>query len=314
MTDERDTDLRAAAFAQARVLSRRYDDIVPLDALRDGFQFVGERISFGSFYTGIYRPRQMQGPAALCLVTTPPKVGRDAPYEDGFDDAAQGFVYHYRTAQADTAQARLQAEADNRALRAAGELAVPVLYFRGVAPSQYTPIAPIFVVADDSDRRVVTLQAGMPISDVGEAGLQSGEDVRRYATREARVRLHQHRFRLDVMRAYGNSCAICALRERSLVQAAHIIEDTDPQGAAAIVNGIAMCAIHHLAYDRNVMGIDPDGVVHIATRLLHEVDGPMLRHGLQGFDGASMRKPRRRSEHPGRDRLEERYERFRASA
>ena len=85
------------------------------------------------------------------------------------------------------------------------------------------------------------------------------------------------------------------------------------RGAAVVVNGIAMCAIHHLAYDRNLMGIDPGGVVHIAERLLHEQDGPMLRAGLQGFHGAAILQPRRRSDRPDPDRLNARYERFRAA-
>jgi hypothetical protein len=38
-----------------------------------------------------------------------------------------------------------------------------------------------------------------------------------------------------------------------------------------------------LAYDRNLMGIDPRGAVHISRRLLEEIDGPMRRTGLQGF-------------------------------
>jgi len=309
--DERDLELRQAALDRVRELSRRYDDIVPIDALREGFAFGGERISFGSFYSGIFRPRQMHGPAALCLVTTPPKEQGDAPYEDGFDETTGTFVYHYRTARSDSASARLQAEADNRKLRAALELAVPLIYFHGVAPGQYAPVAPMFITGDDPARRIVTLEAAMPLSDA--AGMRSSPDLRRYATREARVRLHQHRFRLDVMRAYRGSCAVCALREASLVQAAHIIEDADPRGAAAVVNGIALCAIHHLAYDRNVMGIDPRGVVHIATRLLHEVDGPMLKTGLQGFHGQPISQPRRLAERPDPDRLEERYERFRAA-
>ncbi|MGX6446859.1 HNH endonuclease [Patulibacter sp. S7RM1-6] len=304
----------ARLLARIRELSRQYDDIVPVSALPEGFRLRGERISFGSFYSGIFRPQQMTGPAALSLVTTPPKDHGGAPYADGYDETTGSFVHHYRTAGTDTARARLQAEADNRTLRAALDLAVPVIYFHGVAPGQYAPVAPMFVTGDDSARRLVTLEAAMPMSDVGEAGLQSSAELRRYATREARVRLHQHRFRLDVMRAYQHRCAICALREASLVQAAHIIEDADPRGAAAVVNGIALCAIHHLAYDRNVMGIDPGGVAHIATRLLHEVDGPMLKTGLQGFHGQAMTVPRRRADRPDPERLEERYEGFRAAS
>jgi putative restriction endonuclease len=141
-------------------------------------------------------------------------------------------------------------------------------------------------------------------------GLVSAPNVRAYATREARYRLHQQRFKLDVMRAYRHRCAICTLRERELVQAAHIVPDTEPEGIAAVVNGLALCAIHHLAFDRNLLGIDPDGVVHIAGRLLREIDGPMLRSGLQGFHGTSITLPRRAEERPDSARLQTRFDRF----
>jgi putative restriction endonuclease len=145
-------------------------------------------------------------------------------------------------------------------------------------------------------------------------GLVSSEDVRAYATREARVRLHQQRPKLDVMRAYRHRCAICSLRERALVQAAHIVPDTHAEGIAAVVNGLALCAIHHLAFDRNLIGIDPTGMVHIASRLLREVDGPMLPTGLQGFHGERIALPRRPSDRPDPQRLEARFDQFRRAA
>ncbi|MDX6705101.1 MAG: putative restriction endonuclease [Solirubrobacteraceae bacterium] len=138
--------------------------------------------------------------------------------------------------------------------------------------------------------------------------------MRRYATREAIVRLHQHRFRTAVLRAYATRCAVCRLREATLLQAAHIIDDRDPRGLATVVNGISLCAIHHLAYDRNLLGIDPGGVVHIAQRLLNEIDGPMLRSGLQEFHGGVILQPRRDDERPDPVRLELRYEHFAAVA
>ena len=130
---------------------------------------------------------------------------------------------------------------------------------------------------------MVVLEAGLPVQDMQPGGLVSTADIRAYATRDARYRLHQQRFKVDVMRAYRHRCAICMLRERELVQAAHIVPDTETAGIAAVVNGLALCAIHHLAFDRNLVGIDPAGVVHIAKRLLREIDGPMLRAGLQEF-------------------------------
>jgi putative restriction endonuclease len=41
--------------------------------------------------------------------------------------------------------------------------------------------------------------------------------VRRYATREAQIRLHQHHFRHRVLRAYRTQCAVCRLREAPLL-------------------------------------------------------------------------------------------------
>ncbi len=44
-----DLELRQAAVATARDLARIYDDLVPLERLREGFMFEGNRVSFGSF-------------------------------------------------------------------------------------------------------------------------------------------------------------------------------------------------------------------------------------------------------------------------
>jgi putative restriction endonuclease len=314
LADRRDIELRRAALQHVRELQRRYDDLVPVSALREGFLHGGHRVSLGSFYSGIFRPKEMSGPAALSLVTAAPRMGRAAPYEDEFDELTGRFTYHFRDPQGASLAAARQADADNRTLIAAHELGVPLIYFRGIAPGQYAIVAPVFVMQVDVARRLVELEAGLPIADTTDAGLVSDTDVRRYATREALVRLHQHRFRAAVLRAYATHCAVCRLREAALLQAAHIIDDRDTYGAATIVNGIALCAIHHLAYDRNLLGIDPRGVVHIARRLLDEHDGPMLLNGLQGFHGASILQPRRAEERPDPERLEQRFVEFNAVA
>jgi putative restriction endonuclease len=296
-----DLPLRQAAVARARQLAQEYDDLVPLMRLREGFEFAGARVSFGSFQRGIHRAQIQGGPAALTLTTS----FKD-PYADTFDQSGALFTYAYRTGAID--------QPDNRALRAAYELQTPLVYFRALAPSQYLVVAPMFVTADDPGARTVVLEPGLPIQDMQPGGLVSGPEMRAYTTRETRVRLHQQRFKLEVMRAYRNRCAICALRERSLVQAAHIVPDVEPEGIAAVVNGLALCAIHHLAFDRNVLGIAPDGVVYIARRLLDESDGPMLRTGLQGFHGQAITLPRRAEDRPDPGRLEVRFARFERAA
>ena len=78
-------------------------------------------------------------------------------------------------------------------------------------------------------------------------------------------------------------------------------------------NGLALCKIHHGAYDANILGIDPEYRVHIRLSVLEERDGPMLRHGIQEMEGATIVLPREDALKPRRDYLEERFARFRAA-
>jgi putative restriction endonuclease len=165
MEDEHDRLLRVAAFERLRDLGRRHDDLVPLQVLQQGFVFAGRRMSFGSFFSGIYRPKELHGPAALSLVTAPPKSGKPAPYEDTYDEIAGRFSYRFRDAGTPSPRALAQAEADNRKLIEAHRRAVPVAYFRGIAPSQYTPLAPVFVTGIDLQARTAELEVGLPLAD-----------------------------------------------------------------------------------------------------------------------------------------------------
>lgn len=301
-----DFALRQAAIAKARELQRLFDDIAPLKVLQEGFMFNEMRISFGSFKKGIHRAKEQRGPAALTLMTAAPKRNQPAPYEDRFDQQSGVIEYRYRAGSLELF--------DNRVLRAAFELQSPLIYFRGVAPSQYQVIAPVFVTGDHPDRSCVSLEVGLPHADMQGEGLVSSADTRRYALTLVAARTHQRRFRQEVLAAYGQRCAVCSLREPDLLEASHIIRDGEPQGIAAVVNGISLCAIHHRAYDRNLLGIDPRGTVHIGERLLREIDGPMLGNGLQHFHGAAILQPTRQADRPDPERLEARFREFEAAA
>lgn len=115
------------------------------------------------------------------------------------------------------------------------------------------------------------------------------------------------------MRAYRRRCTVCALKRPELVQAAHIVEFAG-EGVQEVANGLALCAIHHLAYDRNLLGIDPGGVVHIARALRDETDGPMLTAGIQSFHGSEIRLPPATADRPDPERLALRFERFEEGA
>jgi putative restriction endonuclease len=58
--------------------------------------------------------------------------------------------------------------------------------------------------------------------------------------------------------------------------------------------------------------VRPDYVVEVRVDVLEEVDGPMLKHGLQGFHGLPLLVPSKAAQQPDRRFLEERYAIFRA--
>jgi putative restriction endonuclease len=85
-------------------------------------------------------------------------------------------------------------------------------------------------------------------------------------------------------------------------------------GEPVVPNGLALCSLHHGAFDANILCVTPDFRIEIRDDVLRERDGPMLIHGLQTFHGATIELPSRRSAWPRREFLEERYASFRRGA
>jgi len=104
---------------------------------------------------------------------------------------------------------------------------------------------------------------------------------------------------------------VCRLKHVELLDAAHIVPDADPSGEPVVPNGLALCKIHHAAFDRHILGIRPDLVVEVRRDILEEIDGPMLRYGLQEMNGQRLHLPARRADRPAPEFVEKRYELFR---
>jgi putative restriction endonuclease len=293
----RDDDVRSSCFASLDVLCAKFGEDVPYqEGLDAGFPFRGRRVPFMSRIKGIYRAAAQRGPAALSINTS-----FKSPYGD--EETADGVLYAYRAGAVD--------QADNRALRAAHELAVPLVYFVGTRPGWYRPFYPCYVVDDDPVSRSVLVTKGEMTGPFEEREPVLSEDVieRRYAVREMRVRVHQARFRGRVIPAYTSQCAICRLKEVRLLDAAHIVSDAEILGEPSITNGLSLCAIHHRAFDQNLVAVTPSYEVTVSQRLLDDEDGPMLEV-LKGFHGVAIHIPKRRSWRPDPQRLASRYERF----
>ena len=94
-------------------------------------------------------------------------------------------------------------------------------------------------------------------------------------------------------------------------RAAHILPDGHPRGEPWVSNGLALCKLHHAAFDQNILGINPSLVVEIREDILREVDGPMLKHGLQELDGQHLLYvPKSKGLRPNEEFLSERYAEF----
>ena len=226
-----------------------------------------------------------------------------SPYADVLDTAAFAKYDYQRGKNGD--------RGDNKKLRRALEEQAPLIYFEAVRQGVYVAHYPVYVVADDPTKRVFTITMDESLRFFGDPAVLP-PDQRAYAERTVKTRLHQPAFRAKVMHAYANSCAVCSLKHVELLDAAHIIPDADQDGFANVPNGLALCKIHHAAYDRNLLGITPNYVVRINNALLDEVDGPMLRYGLQDMHGRSLVLPRRKADRPAPDALARRYEEFAA--
>jgi len=301
-----DARVRRAAFDWLSQQVSRHTDVLPRRLLEIGFQFEGVRVPLVG-PQGIFKPKVLEE-VPLSITTAP-----QGPYDDSF--GASGLLrYAYRRTG--------PMHGDNRGMRIAMQRRLPLVYFHGVAEGKYLAAWPVFVVLDDSVSQLFSIA----VDDAHHAGLSEAAGVsavtgdeaealrRAYTTAVVRVRLHQRAFRERVLEAYKRQCAFCRLRHEELLDAAHLIPDADPAGDPLVKNGVALCALHHAAFDKYFIGIRPDCVIEVRADLLNERDGPTLAHAIQGLHMKPLSLPSRRRDHPETACLEMRYELFRKAS
>jgi putative restriction endonuclease len=304
---DRDTLMRLSAFEHVRRLSEVRDYLTAND-FKPGFLFQGARVPLINPQRGIFKPQKMR--YLLSIKTVFPRPGGKVWYDDQRQVHRQIFEGDDAIDYAFMGQD--PNAVDNQWLREAFENQIPIIYFLGIAPGRYQAILPVFISEWDAKTLKVSVAFGVP----GQELLAPPENVieRRYALRAVKQRLHQASFREAVIAAYDGRCALSGLPESLLLDAAHIVEDTDERfGQPVVPNGIPLSKIHHAAFDKHLIGIDPDYQLHVSGRLLELHDGPMLE-ALKGLDGQKIHLPRRVKDQPDRDRLAFRFELFKTAA
>ena len=303
-TPNSDTMMRLAAFECVRRLNEIHDHLTATE-LKPGFLYKGDRIPLVNPQRGIFKPQQMR--FLLSIKTVFPKPGGKVWYDDQRDVHRQIFEgdetvdYAFMGTNPDAA--------DNRWLREACENQIPIIYFLGIAPGRYQALLPTFISGWDGHALKTRVTFG---SDLRTLIPPADSAERRYALRTIKQRLHQATFREAVIAAYDGRCALSGLPEALLLDAAHIMADGDERlGQPVVTNGIPLSKIHHAAFDAHLIGIDPDFRMHVSDRLLGQNDGAMLE-ALKQLNGLSIRLPSRAKDHPDRDRLAIRFERFKS--
>lgn len=174
------------------------------------------------------------------------------------------------------------------------------------------PLLPISADADWSEVgipwpvvQVAVEAAGLPEATPAELPT-AVERARRAGTSLVR----DARFSRRVTEAYGGLCAMCGL-DLQLVEGAHILPASAPGSFDEPWNGLALCANHHTAFDRHLVGIrlDTREIVFHAAALAQVADSPPVRALVEGTYH-TLAEPAHPSARPKAEMFERRYEYF----
>lgn len=304
-----DLAFRESAFAwlRARMITQ---DLFTRDDMAC-FPFNGSQWRLIGPYTGIWKVTALSDAAISISTAFVPNLN-NRPYADEVGDDG---LLRYKWRGEDPLQA------DNVALRRSMQRGMPLIwlvgqrYVPGTKQQLYFPQFPVTIVAEEPEHHqfVVKVDAEQ-VSASPDVDPGSLEITRRYNERVAKVRLHQPLFRAAVLDAYERRCAVCGLPFPELLDAAHIKPDSQG-GAPAVPNGLALCKIHHGAFDANIIGISPNYEIRVRESVLETFDGPTLQYAIKGMDRERLRKvPSARNEQPDRELLAERFEVFEAAS
>lgn len=272
------------------------------DELLNGYSYKGIRIPLIPTQQGIHNPQIFN--ETLSVVSTARSKYEDSIREDGM------IEYDYESQSV---------EGYNTKLRRAYVNKTPIIYLKQIKPGIYKPSINVYVIGDDliNKKFILDFRSTNPENDEFQPEfktLPGTEFEKKYAVQQTKRRLHQPQFRAAVLYAYEEKCAICRLKHPKLLDAAHIVPDSHELGVPKVSNGLALCKIHHAALDQKFIGITPDYKVDVDKDLLAEIDGPMLKHGIQEMNGITIQVPKVKDERPDRKLLELSYASFLANS
>lgn len=106
--------------------------------------------------------------------------------------------------------------------------------------------------------------------------------ARRYDLVQTMRAYRDAKFKPEVLRAYGYRCAVCECALK-LVDAAHIVPVSHPHSTDEVTNGLALCRLHHGAYDNALLGVQSDLSVVLNDHAQRRLSELRLDMGLDDF-------------------------------
>jgi len=173
--------------------------------------------------------------------------------------SSDGVIYHYPR----TSRSPGRDHSEVAATKAAAQLQLPVFVVTPGVPTTsrnvykgwvegWDDVAEIFLVTFADEPPV------KPPSEDGESPFVLETEITR-SRRSAVDRPNQQRFKFALLKLYGPACAVCDLAIIGLLQAAHLRRKAEG-GSDHPRNGLVLCALHHLAYDRGLWAIEPSSL------------------------------------------------------
>jgi len=118
--------------------------------------------------------------------------------------------------------------------------------------------------------------------EINDEDIQIGDNMRRTAIFSVRRKLRDTSFRKRVLTAYGFRCAVCGIQLK-LVDAAHIIPVNHESSTDETRNGLALCALHHRAYDQTLITVGEDYSVLLNEERVDYLKRIKQDNGLDDF-------------------------------
>ncbi|MCX6030025.1 MAG: HNH endonuclease [Chloroflexi bacterium] len=133
-----------------------------------------------------------------------------------------------------------------------------------------------------SSQDLAALETVSQQPDVNTAELPVTSQARRTTVTSVSRKLRDAKFRKSVLAAYSYRCAFCGL-QLNLTDAAHIVPVTHESSVDRTFNGLALCALHHRAFDQSLVTLWEDYSVRCSEEQVARLTASARHGGLQGF-------------------------------